>query len=57
MLCNGLVEASREGTPQEEGWRLVVPAPGQPLAEPAPLFTKLDDSVIETETAKLGVTA
>ncbi len=43
-----------EGTVAESGWQLTVPAPGQPLREPAPLFTKLDDKVVEEETARLG---
>lgn len=43
-----------EGTVAESGWQLTVPAPGQALREPAPLFTKLDDKVVEEETARLG---
>ena len=31
--------------------------PGQTLAQPKPLYTKLDDSVIEEETLRLGVKA
>ncbi len=31
--------------------------PGQTLAEPKPLYTKLDDSIIEEETLRLGVKA
>jgi methionyl-tRNA synthetase len=31
-----------------------LPAPGQKLAEPKPLFTKLDDSIIEEETKRIG---
>ncbi len=31
-----------------------LPAPGQKLLEPKPLFTKLDDKLIEEETARLG---
>jgi methionyl-tRNA synthetase len=30
------------------------PVPGQKLVEPKPLFTKLDESIIEEETARLG---
>ena len=44
----------REGDPEDEGWQLCPPLPGQALPEPSPLFTKLDDSIIELETAKLG---
>ena len=47
----------REGTPESEGWRLRPPLVGQKLQEPAPLFIKLDDSIVEQETAKLGVKA
>ena len=31
-----------------------LPAPGQKLREPKPLFTKLDDSIIEEETNRIG---
>ena len=31
-----------------------LPLPGQPLVKPQPLFAKLDDSVVERETARLG---
>jgi methionyl-tRNA synthetase len=31
-----------------------LPAPGQKLAEPKALFTKLDDSIIEEETKRIG---
>ncbi len=44
----------RAGSSQDEGWRVVLPVPGEPLPEPSPLFVKLDDAVIEMETAKLG---
>jgi methionyl-tRNA synthetase len=44
----------RTGTCQAEGWRVAAPEPGHPLPEPAPLFIKLDDKVIEEETARLG---
>lgn len=45
----------REGAPEADGWQVVTPVPGTPLAEPSPLFTKLDDALIEQETAKLGL--
>ncbi|MBA7564874.1 MAG: methionine--tRNA ligase [Dehalococcoidia bacterium] len=32
-----------------------LPTPGQKLGEPEPLFTKLDDKLIDEETARLGV--
>ena len=37
-----------------EGWKMVRPTPGQTLREPAPLFSKLDPSIIEEEEARLG---
>jgi methionyl-tRNA synthetase len=36
------------------GWRFVMPQAGQPLAEPKPLFKKLDPSIVEEEEARLG---
>jgi len=42
-----------EGTVQDSGWSAVRLPPGQKLATPEPLFTKLDDSVVADETAKL----
>ncbi len=44
----------REGTPENEGWRVVAPVPGRAFPEPSPLFVKLDDKIVEEETAKLG---
>ncbi len=38
----------------EQGWQMVRPSPGQALGEAKPLFKKLDESVIEEETARLG---
>ncbi len=43
-----------KGTLLERGWRFVRPVPGQVLGEAKPLFVKLDEAVIETETARLG---
>ncbi len=43
-----------DGTVLERGWHVARPEPGQVLGEPVPLFVKLDESVVETETAKLG---
>jgi len=43
-----------EGPVQAAGWRSVIPQPGQPLAEPKPLFRKLDPSIVEEEEARLG---
>jgi len=42
------------GTLQDAGWRWLDLPPGQQLARPAPLFTKLDESLAEEETARLG---
>ncbi len=41
---------------EDDGWTWTPDAlkPGTPLPEPAPLFTKLDESIIEKETARLG---
>jgi len=39
---------------ESDGWQLRVPAPGQKLPTPEPLFTKLDEKLIEEETARLG---
>ncbi len=44
-----------EGPVQAGGWRLVMPAAGRPLAEPEPLFKKLDPEIAEEEEARLGV--
>ena len=35
------------------GWTVSPPPAGQPLQEPKPLFTKLDESIVEQETALL----
>jgi methionyl-tRNA synthetase len=43
-----------EGSLTSEGWRFQLPVAGQKLRQPQPLFTKLDDSVIERETSRLG---
>jgi methionyl-tRNA synthetase len=42
------------GTLMERGWKMERPVPGQALGEVKPLFVKLDDAVIEQETARLG---
>ncbi|MFA5055207.1 MAG: methionine--tRNA ligase [Dehalococcoidia bacterium] len=41
------------GTVEELGWSVAEIKPGQQLAKPEALFVKLDDSVVETEDAKL----
>ena len=43
-----------EGAVEEAGWEPQPPPPGQPLREPKPLFTKLDESVIEEEAKRIG---
>ena len=44
----------QSGDVREAGWRIDAPTPGQPIPQPQPLFTKLDDSVAEEMRAKLG---
>lgn len=41
-------------TLREQGWTIVRPAPGTPLPEPQPLFTKLDDAVVEEEEQRMA---
>ena len=43
-----------EGPLDAAGWRHLLPEPGRPLAEPKPLFQKLDQSVVDEEEARLG---
>ncbi len=43
-----------EGPIEAAGWTLRVPRAGQPIAEPQPLFKKLDPEIIEAEEARLG---
>ncbi|MSP79169.1 MAG: methionine--tRNA ligase [Dehalococcoidia bacterium] len=40
-------------TAQDAGWRVLPVSPGQALQTPTPLFIKLDDKIIEEETARL----
>ncbi|MDX9986147.1 MAG: methionine--tRNA ligase, partial [Dehalococcoidales bacterium] len=42
------------GKVEDQGWKMTNLEPGQILKAPAPLFTKLDDSVVEEETSRLG---
>jgi len=42
------------GDPQEAGWQRTPVSGGTPLPEPAPLFQKFDDALIEDEEARLG---
>jgi methionyl-tRNA synthetase len=43
-----------EGKVEDAGWQIQTPQPGQNLRQPQPLFTKLEDEVVERETQKLG---
>lgn len=43
-----------DGDVQAAGWQRTAVAGGTPLPEPAPLFQKFDDSLIEEEEARLG---
>ncbi len=45
-----------EGDVKDCGWRPQPPEPGQKLLEPKPLFVKLDEKLVEEETARLGRT-
>jgi methionyl-tRNA synthetase len=36
------------------GWQINAPSAGQKLLPPEPLFTKLDEKLIEEETARIG---
>jgi methionyl-tRNA synthetase len=42
------------GDIRDYGWEPNPPPPGQRLVEPKPLFVKLEDKLIEAETARLG---
>jgi len=44
------------GNVQDDGWQLRLPPPGQKLLPPKPLFSKLDEGLIEEETSRLGST-
>ncbi|MFC1899382.1 methionine--tRNA ligase [Chloroflexota bacterium] len=43
-----------KGSVEENGWQYTKPRPGQKLLAPKPLFTKLDNSLIEEEANRLG---
>ncbi len=43
-----------KGNVADHGWQPQPPPPGQKLPPPEPLFSKLDDSLIEAETKRLG---
>ncbi|MFC2045158.1 methionine--tRNA ligase [Chloroflexota bacterium] len=43
-----------EGRVEDDGWQLRFPPAGQKLVSPEPLFTKLDEKVVEEETGRIG---
>jgi methionyl-tRNA synthetase len=43
------------GSIEERGWRFTLPEAGRALATPAPLFKKLDASIVDAEEARLGL--
>jgi methionyl-tRNA synthetase len=43
-----------DGTVEDVGWQIQTPKQGQQLRQPQPLFTKLEDEIIEKEMQKLG---
>ena len=42
------------GNAREQGWKIQYPAKGQKLEQPQALFTKLDDSIVAEEKARMG---
>jgi methionyl-tRNA synthetase len=45
------------GSVKDVGWRIQLPAIGQKLEQPHTLFSKLDESIIVDETARIGQVA
>jgi methionyl-tRNA synthetase len=43
-----------DGSIETTGWQVQSPVPGQKLLAPEPLFHKLDDSIVDEETSRLG---
>jgi methionyl-tRNA synthetase len=43
-----------KGRVEEYGWQRKLPQPGQKLPSPQPLFTKLDEKLVDEETSRLG---
>jgi len=43
-----------KGKIEEYGWQRKLPEPRQKLREPQPLFTKLDEKLVDEETSRLG---
>ena len=46
-----------KGNIEDGGWQLHFPSPGQRLLPPEPLFSKLDEGLVEEETKRLGLPA
>ncbi len=46
-----------KGNIEDGGWQLHFPSPGQGLLPPEPLFSKLDEGLVEEETKRLGLPA
>ena len=46
-----------KGNIEDGGWQLNFPLPGQRLLPPEPLFSKLDEGLVEEETKRLGLPA
>ena len=43
-----------EGNIEDYGWEPSIPEPGQRLLQPEPLFSKLDEKLVEEEAGRLG---
>lgn len=43
-----------EGNIEDYGWQTNLPLPGQKLLPPQPLFSKLDEDLVEEETSRMG---
>ena len=43
-----------EGSVEGDGWQPHLPLPGQKMLPPQPLFSKLDEKIIEEESGRLG---
>ena len=42
-----------EGSVEDDGWQFRPPVPGQRLLPPEPLFSKLDEGLVDEETSRL----
>ena len=43
-----------KGRVEDDGWQLRLPPMGQKLLPPQPLFSKLDEGLVEEEASRLG---